>query len=65
MPRRKLLPCPMCGGNARIMEMKNGEFYPRCWGKNGFCLLSRYPEEGRDGFTFRSDAMSAWNRRAT
>lgn len=64
MSTTRLLPCPLCGSSARMVEMKNGQFFPMCKGQNNFCLLNRYPEEGMDGFIFKIDAVESWNRRA-
>ena len=59
----KLLPCPMCGSDAEMVN--NGEYWPRCTGNKtmAFCLLSQGPREGHDGFTNLKDAVTVWNRR--
>ena len=60
--KKRLLNCPLCGSEAEIVEVGN-EFFPKCKGGNGFCLLNRIPMEGYDGFKHLKDAIEVWNRR--
>lgn len=58
-----LLPCPMCGGKAKLVRV-NGEWFPKCGeARDGMCLLNRYPVPGHDGFARLEDAVAVWNRR--
>ena len=66
-----LLPCPFCGGEAKITAR---DVEPQCdpwYGKNiqtfvictncGACLFDDYFHEG---FAYEREAIAAWNRRA-
>lgn len=62
----ELLPCPFCGGKGIIVEIEEtGQYYPRCMGFNGFCILTRKPDPENDGFRYEKDAIKVWNKRAS
>lgn len=60
----KLKPCPFCGSKA-VIDKIGSQFYPRCLCNqgNGYCIASRYPIKGEDGFVYLKDAIEIWNRR--
>ena len=54
------LPCPFCGGRPRITK----EFHPECYLMKHTC--KRFSPQFNifsGGFSSRSDALDAWNRR--
>ena len=61
----KLLPCPFCGSDAYISELKQGK-YPRygvaCNGQRMNCIASRNNVYGHRYFS-AEEAAEAWNRR--
>ena len=60
----KLKPCPFCGGQAGVGQLKSGKF-PRysvqCF--NQYCFASASSCFGRK-YSTEADAIEAWNRRA-
>lgn len=54
--------CPMCGSKADMLY--SGQYHPTCTGdKKVYCLLhmGSVPE---NGFKYKEDAVTVWNRRA-
>ena len=49
----KPLPCPFCGADGRITELKEGGFRAFCWE----CLSTS------GAYKTKADAIAAWNRR--
>lgn len=49
----KPLPCPFCGADGRITELKEGGFRAFCWE----CLSAS------GTYSTKADAIAAWNRR--
>lgn len=54
----ELLPCPFCGGDARLLD-KGGDEYDVCCG-----TTQCYASCGADWYLERARAIEAWNRRA-
>ena len=50
----KPLPCPFCGADGKITELKEGGFRAFCWE----CLSAS------GAYSTKADAIAAWNRRA-
>lgn len=50
----KPLPCPFCGEDGRITELKEGGFRAFCWK----CLSAS------SAYSTKAEAIAAWNRRA-
>ena len=62
----ELKPCPFCGHNAHVMQLKGSvpaRYYAGCGNRAGRCIASDHYVFGRF-FVNKQDAIDAWNRRA-
>ncbi len=60
-----LLPCPFCGGEAKIVQLEETkQYYPICTNNKKFCLMRRLPIDYEDGFVEKDVAIMMWNQRA-
>ena len=67
----KLKPCPFCGGKAEIIERFNSfarvNFYNIGCTDNALCIAWICTDKNcncQDGYSIKSEAISAWNRRS-
>lgn len=63
MSEQKLKPCPFCGGEAYIHEIKE-DFLGVGWKIKGYCVACTDCHSGTEYDKDKNISIKAWNRRA-